>query len=249
MSLLFDKALLSLMDNRTKCSVYGFIRKNSYCLLIQNNHNSFYIIPELVIFICLQYLYAIEYFQFHQVGCRLSKGLQSATSTSTHESTASWNSCFGRRMIESTSNVTVTWDIKVKLSPANEMDSNWYIIGITSNPCDQTDIAFQRNTKDMNYAYYLQNNQAFCKYESKEYGDFAPFKSCQEVIVRMELNLKKQTLSFWLSTDKKWLWFDHKKYQGIMYQNIQRADMVQYTLAVSLYGSDATATIENFQMC
>eukprot|EP01083_Nonionella_stella_P180871 646189_1 len=237
MSLLFDKALLSMMDDRTKCSVYGFIRKNSDYLLMENNHNSFYNIPELVTMICLQYFYTMEYFESHQIGCALSRDLQSAKST--RES--GWHSCFGRHAIESKSNVHVAWDIKVSLA----RDSNWYIIGITSNPCDQS-IPFQRNTKNMNYAYYIQNNQAFCKYQSKEYGDFTPFKSCKEVMVRMELDLQSKTLSFCLSKTNKW--FNHKKYQGIMYGNIQKRDNVKYSLALSLYGSDSKATIQNFQM-
>ena len=235
--ILFDKDLISKMDNKTKLFVYGFMRHHSDLLLLANNNNSFYNIPELVTFICLSYFYSVEYFTINQAGSIICKNLK----TTKCNRKSGWISIFGRHSIESISKCHCVWDLKLYIKDC------WYIIGITSNK-EKMDTPFQRNKIDYNYAYYMQCNEAFCKYKRKQYGEFEQFKNCKELTVSMDLNLKTQTLSFYLIKNKNKPLFRVKKYQGIMYGNIKQSNDIKYSLAVSLYGKNAKCTVCDFRV-
>eukprot|EP00484_Ammonia_sp_Unknown_P018384 CAMPEP_0197037758 /NCGR_PEP_ID=MMETSP1384-20130603/14884_1 /TAXON_ID=29189 /ORGANISM="Ammonia sp." /LENGTH=227 /DNA_ID=CAMNT_0042468105 /DNA_START=86 /DNA_END=769 /DNA_ORIENTATION=- len=226
------------MDHKTKHVVYGYIRKYARDLITSHGYNPFYNVPELISMICLLYFYSSEHFGIHHDGSILSTNSKVVKNTKDNE----WISVFGRQTIDSLSDLHFQWRIKLALN------SCWYIIGLTSNP-DNTELPFQRNTVDVNYAYYAQCNEAFFKYKRKEYGEFSKrkeFKDCSELTVLMDLDLKQHTLSFYLINNQSL--FKMKKFQGIMYGDVKKEKGLKYHLALSLHGQNAQASIEDFRV-
>lgn len=258
--ILFDKQLLFQMDTKTKLFVYGFMRRHSNSLRLANNNNSFYNIPELVTYICLLYFYSVEYFKCAQPGGIISKDLKTVSIMEDQHAMiqqdkdgfieiynnihTKWISFFGRHNIESTSNCHCVWDLKL-----HSLKDCYFIIGLTTNRNNKINnqyLPFQRNKRDINYAYYLQCNEGYYKYKRKQYGDFEKFKGCQELIVSMDLNLNEKTISYSLINPKSL--FKIKKFQGIMYGNVKKNDNIKYSLAVSCYGKNAKCTVMDFRV-
>eukprot|EP01084_Bolivina_argentea_P318885 553119_1 len=147
-----------------------------------------------------------------------------------------WASAYGTWAVNSTQRLHCVWNLMLN----NKNNNTSVIVGITSKPRDDHTPPFHRDRYNINYAYRPDKQEKLCKYDIQDYGDDLSYeffslssimenydelemKEVQGLIVTVDLNLIKGTLSFWVNGE----------YQGKAYDVVRR-DGIKYTLACSL---------------
>eukprot|EP01084_Bolivina_argentea_P318887 553122_1 len=164
-----------------------------------------------------------------------------------------WASAYGTWAVNSTQRLHCVWNLMIN-NKNNNNNNTSAIVGITSKPRDDHTPPFHRDRYNINYGYYPNKQEKVCKYDTQEYGDDLTYEffslssimdeydedemkelqDLQCLIVTVDLNLIKGTLSFWVNGE----------YQGKAYDVVRR-DGIKYTLACSLHHEESGVMLLN----
>ena len=241
----FTEKELAKIDKYDRYLVFGYIRFLESLLMLNEDDTLNLNAPSLVIHIILSYYYIGEFWDVllcEPEEMKISEDKQSVTTTEKMQQNT-WRSVYGNVSIYSLNNDGhYQWDVKFEL--VSKHNSNFKkvdcLIGLSTN---NTDKIFFRNKDYPNYAWYGMGYKYHrYNWESTvgttfKYGD----------IVRIDLNLKNQTLRY-LKQDKD------KKNEGFIDQNIkykiETGEKYQYRLAMGVcyeFRRETKYTIVNFR--
>ena len=129
---------------------------------------------------------------------------------------ASWQSAFGQHVfVAGKDKVKICYEIKI----INTTKNSYIAIGVDTN-CEETqDWCFSQNST--NYCYYCASGAKYNIGKSSPFGE----KSTNNDIIKMELDLIDNRLSFW----------KNGKLMGTSCNNIKSQSKEEYRLAISMY--------------
>ena len=224
----FNLTMLKEMKSNDKCAVFGYIR-TIQCLLNDSygDQNPFYIIPELVSYICLAFYACAEYFDTINHAAVYHDNQRRIAHVAEHSDNVS---CYGVINIPSINGTVHIWTVQI--NDIGRHEARWgVVIGIDEskrsgfNGC----FCFQSNT--VNYGYYGQG-QYWSR--NKYLGRKAGFDTND--IVKMKLDLSERTLSY-------------SKNDGDMltiFDEIKIGENIEYCLAVHLRFASADVSLLNY---
>eukprot|EP00483_Globobulimina_turgida_P009485 UN09504 len=213
------------IDKNVLYLVFGYIKNQQQ--LLPSNQNVLYIIPELVIYLCINF-YWIPKDCWHIVadGMQIS-GQNNETLTKIGKD--DWqNTSYGKIEISSTEKCVYKWCLSI-----HNASYCLSIIGITAD-FEETNDEFWRNKTVPNYSFYTDEAVKQCKGSYTEYGQ----KCGGGDKISVELDLETKTISFYVND----------KSQGIAYDNIETGDNIKYKLAYTTYLKEAAITITDFDI-
>lgn len=219
-------------------TVYGFFRCNESILSSDvDSINTWNVIPEAVINLCLQF-YCLgddEFECWNIVGQHMKilgknkhklKKIQDDDGCDSYENTS-----YGLQTIKSTEKAIYKWILKIYKSK-----SFWAHIGITSNfECVNDSFAQRSGTYRPRYSLWTPK-----LLQMKDINSYS--------LISIELNLYQQTLKFYI--DGKVLdWEDAKQYSFYdkSHAKIRVGDKINYKLAYSCYKKGQGLSIVGFQ--
>ena len=135
---------------------------------------------------------------------------------------------YGYDLLDSTSDKLITYEIKFN----TRLDGT--VIGITNNSKNTEASVFN---KDSSHIYYGYDNEGD-KYstDKNEYGTEYGREYGKRDIVKMELNLSKRTIEFYVNDEC----------QGIAFDDIKVGDDIKYKLVIEFWVRDGSCKIINF---
>lgn len=215
--------LLRKIDQRTKYSVYGWIRDKEKILKLGN-------VPSMIKSICILYFRKEEIFDvISYKGIQLSENGKSITAKSDIDGPD--NNNYGAMEIESESNTFYKWEFKVT---GNKCD--WIGFGISSKQ-----IPNDFHEKDFKCIYYIIRNDAGKLRRSSHrrrscYDSYSDTSFKTGDLISLHLNLKKRKMELMVNG----------KQRGIAFTNIETSQDIAYRMFVSLNKSDVTVEIMDF---
>eukprot|EP01084_Bolivina_argentea_P174640 302509_1 len=232
----FSSKHFSKIDNNTKLSVFGFIRKCENNLKRTNDVYLFHNIPLLIHSLCLLYYHVSDEFEIAGKDIKISKDHKSIM----HPSNWYHNTSYGKIVIQSTAKVIYKWELKIdsnasiqqqKRTPQMLENPDWlmFIAISASNVTDQGLVSHKE------YGYMYCSDGEIRSTRSmiwKQYG------SCYDVndAVGVVLDLQKKQISFEVNGNV----------YGVAFENIETNNDIEYRLAVSLRCKHAKVTIKKF---
>ena len=222
MSTLLKK--ISIIDQRTKYGVYGWIRKAEKELM------SGYI-PVMISNICLMYYFEEEIFEIIGKDVMVSEDKRCITKMNS----TSWsNASYGINEIESNTCYTYQWNLKIRHKTINST-----MIGISNSihpnkyfRCYSMD---KIASKPVFYVLWSGSGQL---YNNDKHGwDFGGIQFKEGDIISLILDLSKQEISAKVNDDKK----------RVVYRDIAKSDDIKYRLMVSLCEPDTCVEIIDFK--
>ena len=214
-------------DKKSKLLVYGYIHNAEKILLPKRN--PYYIITDLIVYLCINYFYIKEYFVRigHQTMTNKARNVVKYTGSSGS------NSCYGNIDIRYYENVIYKWKFKILQDECSDI-----YIGIDSIQTGRTHGCFCEDWTHNapHYAIgggYKSSNDPKQKVESAlelRKGD----------IIRMELSCKTKTLCY--QSDA----YDEIT-KTIIFRNIILNDDIIYHMVVSLGGENDCVKLIQFE--
>ena len=197
--------------------------------LAQNSHESLNSIPIDIIYLCILFLYEIEYFAI--IGSRINLSTDRLTITKDKYAMENWlNTSYGKIDILSTSESIATW--KIKVGKFNHMGN--ICMGITSTT-NCTDKDFTEDKEGHLYAV-SDAGTIFQSYIGPQWNDALKYGSND--IVTIILNLKDATLSYAIN----------EKEAVVGWSNIKIDNNVSYRFAVSMRFPLDSVSIDDFAL-
>ena len=212
---------LNKIDERTKHSVYGWMREAERELNLCN-------IPMLVKSICILYFRDDEMFEVIGDGTMTDKTNKRITKINQHD----WeNASYGYVKIPSMNQCIYQWDMKI-----NYVSNNYDLtIGISSKSRSNEDIATERDGSHT-YAYIGDGEKVSSSFVSTNWTKYGTKLKDNDKLT-MHLNLKNGQLTYFINDLN----------QGIAFNNISQGKDITYRLAITLYGTGASVQILNFK--
>ena len=213
---------LSKIDNKTKYGVYGWIMKAEKELQLIH-------IPVMISSICILYYHEDEIFGNVSKETKISKDGKCITKMS-----KSWsNTNYGINEIESSADNTYRWDFSLKrlkghdhmlfigITAPKQMHTERHICGSDERNSSYFRWAFGRNWDPVNEKLIIPKEKV---------------KFYQGDKISMILDLSKSSLAFMIND----------KFKTIAYDDIKKADNIQYRMFVSIYFPDDCVEMLNF---
>eukprot|EP01084_Bolivina_argentea_P204845 349878_1 len=210
-------------NEKNEVLVYGYINQQTKLLFSSQS-----IIPSSILNLCFLFYGKLEYFE--KVGGGLI--VKGDRNEIIYKEKRGWyNVAFGANWIASNTSNIIKWTVKMI---NNHRNNDGVIIGIVSNETNTNKQIFCDTNAAPSYffvsdAYIYQDGKKIKKYGSS-YG--APGS-----VLMMELNLKKQTLTYYV---------DGKCF-GVAAKNVKKSPNIKYKFAITLYWNDAELGIVNFE--
>ena len=198
--------LLNTVDQRSKYSVYGWIRHMQKTFKIGN-------VPPLVTAICILYFREDEIFNVISNGIKLSENKKMITKTEDDWDFA--NNSYGIMEIESENELEYIWDLKI----CSMQNTGGCAIGIASKQVPNEEIA--SSDTDYFYLFFSEGCQHHEDRNDKDYG--IQWNDGDQI--SLEVDLKQGNISLSINNED----------QGIAFHNIERSKDINYRLFVSLY--------------
>eukprot|EP01084_Bolivina_argentea_P087304 157682_1 len=212
---------LSKIDNKTKYSVYGWIRE------AEHMHN-FQHIPMMISNICVLYYREDEIFNTSSKAVKISDDKKSVTKIPRLIIFDNWsNNSYGIIEIPSNSSIKCQWDLKIIQSNIDP-NENGFVVGISSIEVPDQDFEAQNGS----HYGYLHDGKIFDTSVKESRGinwkQYGTFEGTIDTI-SIHLNMLKAEIKFVVNDID----------QGIAYENIERSKDIKYKLFVSIFEADS----------
>ena len=206
-----DLRRLNNIPNKTKWTVYGYIREH-HALLKLEEYNIFKNIPDLIPSLCILYFDFCDFFAIIPNGVIYKSDDKKSISSIF----GGVRRCYGSAIISSDSNCICKWDLKILNIPKSSRSRTCIKIGIAS-----TELSAENNQKKkLGDRFYVHSNYRWCKTHtgfahhriekmSKYYtGD----------VITITLNMKEKKVSFYNHTSKTQRNIEMKDFEGYEYR-------------------------------
>ena len=176
---------LSIIDNKTKYAIYGWMRKTEEELSLCH-------IPIIISSICIIYFYEYDVFETVGKDTKISSDGKSITKLENSR----WRNNYGKITIASNTNNIYRWDFKLK-----KLTKFFVIIGITNSKklYPNRTFLYTDPTFDI-YAQYGAGYPIVSNMKSWDFQTTPKLKQSDEI--SMILNLKTANLKFLLNNDE-----------------------------------------------
>ena len=219
---------LNKVDDRTKCGVYGWVRKAEQELSLQH-------IPMMISSIIILYFRDDGIFDVIGDDIELSENKKVIRKIQNDQC---WNNnSYGLAKIPSTRQISYKWDLKIKRCDGFKrfLSENFIVIGISSKQSPNKD--FEHDQTAIHYAIVLHDKAMMIKSADAD-NWWDPYGNNDEEI---------EKLSMYLDLVNKQIKFSiNDKDQGIAYKNIKVDANINYRLMISIKAMNNSVEILNF---